>query len=880
MSISFSSDPTEQQEHVEGLLNEGLFECLLFSMGCDNYQIKTFENIENEIMKKELKKIKFETIPLQKMKKLNEVQQQPTFVSYNNNDQPLEQIHDNELLHLIKFEKKHILEDCWKLIIHYIPIQDFNSFLKVCKFFYSILTETIYFKNMKNLVYKFTTQNYDNVQDNFLQLVDNQLVREYFYHKQRDKHYLNILEDNNKLINIFENITDRNKRNLPKFLQDRELTNLEYNLLKFIISKGLISYLKCLPNHWFTKNNNELYLFCLQYPIQYAFDFIPKELQNDRNICLQFITKNHPYLFTKLSKELQEDKEIILTCLDNLINLNQTIPIPNEIRIKINRDPEILIKLFTMENRLPNIVPNDLLINYEGKPLYYKLIEINAYNFYHNFLKYSSTYNNLILKDKDIYKYVIKSDCLEILNSMPNILILDYELAKELILLNTKVICFYLNCKSIRDKYYIKNLLNLLPDVTNFESSIADSYPLTRNIDADIDLLIRKLGVSKYLFYQNNLDYHVIINIFGKYSTRLYDLFDYSNYYYNRFKYNINKIRIQKGYIEYQRSLQNKSLTSTEIIYIEPLSEQEVESLLFDINNDLALEVIKKVPKLYFYSSSVIQEKVLKNIFYLFNTKEEKIFSIQYCNKQFILKNNLSFKFLENCLFIAPHLLNYETKEFFIDKFIPLLIKYILNNGLTNDLKRMLQQIILPEYWREDKDFLEQVINKCENYNLDIKFGIILTLNIKNKTIATQLLKENIEYWNLFDDKIKLDKSILNSLLTINLNNNYGKENTFLENFLLPLLLKQQKVTDYIDAFKMIIEVNPTLINLFPKELQLNYNILQVIFDKDILNCVNYLPIEILDSFKFLMFDSVDSSKRKVLLQQFKERYNKELNLQ
>ncbi|KAL9646763.1 hypothetical protein ABK040_001185 [Willaertia magna] len=873
MSIPFSSDPIEQQEHVEGLLNEGLFECLLFSLGCDNYQIKTFENIENEIMKKELKKIKFETIPLQKMKKLNELKQQTSFVSYNN--QQLEHDCDNELMNDIehnylinlKVEKKHILEDCWKLIIHYIPIQDFNSFLKVCKFFYSILTETIYFKNMKNLVYKFTTKNYDNAYHPY---------GEYYLEKQRDKHYLNILEDKNKLINTYENITDRSKITLRTFLKNRELTNLEYNLLKFIISKGLISYLKCLPNHWFTNNNNELYLFCLQYPIRYAFDFIPNELQNDRNICLQFITKNHPYLFSNLSKELQEDKEIILTCLDNLVNLKQTITIPNEIRIKINRDPEILIKLFTMENTLPNIVPNDLLINYEGKPLYYKLIEINAYNFYHNFLKYSSTNNNPILKDKDIYKYFIKSNCLEILSSMPNILILDYELAKELILLNTKVICFYLNHKGIRDKYYIKNLLNLLPDVANFESSIADSYSLTRNIDADIDLLIRKLGVSKYLLYQNNLDYNVIIYIFSKYSTRLYNLFDYSNSYNYHFKYNINKIRIQKEYIEYQRSLQNNLLTSSEIIYIKPLSEQEVESLLFDINNDnLALEVIKKVPKLYFYSSSVIQEKVLKNIFYLFNSKEEKIFSIKNCGKQFILENNLSFKFLENCLFIAPHLLNYETKEFFIDKFIPLLIKYILNNGFTTELKEMLQQIILPEYWREDKDFLEQVINKCENYNLDIKFGIILTLKVKNKTIATQLLKENIEYWNLFDDKIKLDKSILNSLLKVNLNNNYD---TFLENFLLPLLLKQKIITDYIDAFKMIIEVNPTLINLFPKELQLNYNILQVIFDKDILNCVNYLPIEILDSFKFLMFDSVDSSKRKLLLQQFKERYNKELN--
>ncbi|KAL9646740.1 hypothetical protein ABK040_001162 [Willaertia magna] len=186
------------------------------------------------------------------------------------------------------------------------------------------------------------------------------------------------------------------------------------------------------------------------------------------------------------------------------------------------------------------------------------------------------------------------------------------------------------------------------------------------------------------------------------------------------------------------------------------------------------------------------------------------------------------------------------------------------DNVKLDDLKAQLKDGQL-------KIVLEKIKQEKQEKPKNIKFGIILTLKVKKKTIATQLLKENIEYWNLFDDKIKLDKSILNSLLKVNLNNNYD---TFLENFL-PLLLKQKIITDFIDA-KMIIEVNPTLINSLPKELQLNYNILQVIFDKDILNCVNYLPIEILDSFKFLMFDSVDSSKRKVLLQQFKERYNKD----
>ncbi|KAL9646777.1 hypothetical protein ABK040_001199 [Willaertia magna] len=830
MSISFSSDPIEQQEHVEGLLNEGLFECLLFSMGCDNYQIKTFENIENEIMKKELKKMKFETIPSQKIKKLNELKQ-PSFVSYNNNNQPLEQIHDNELLHLIKFEKKHILEDCWKLIIHYIPIQDFNSFLKVCKFFYSILTETIYFKNMKNLVYKFTTQNYDNVQDNFLQLVDNQLVREYFYHKQRDKHYLNILEDNNKLINIFENITDRNKRKLPKFLQNRELTNLEYNLLKFIISKGLISYLKCLPNHWFTKNNNELYLFCLQYPIRYAFDFIPNELQNDRNICLQFIVKNHPYLFQKISKELQEDKEIILTCLDNLIKLKQTITIPNEIRIKINRDPEILIKLFTLEKLLTNIVNDDLLKEYEGKPLYYKLIEINPNDFYQCFLKHYkvNSFAKNILEDKEIYKYFIKSNnCLEIINIMPKTLVLDFELAKELISLDKKVICNYLNHKNVYNKIYIEQLLNLLPDITHVESLISDSYNLRNHIDADIDLLIRKFGVSKYLANQRNLDYNLIIYIFSNYSTRLYSFITSHCIYYQFSK----QIIIQKEYIESQRNLQRKLKTSEEnkTIYIEPLSNLEIESLQSCNNINLALEIIKKAPFLIFYCDQLRNTPhILKTAYFSLQSIEAKVRLFGWCARE-IKDHNLLLEFLGHCIFITPHLLNYETKEFFIDKFIPFINNYILNNDLTFGVQDMLLNLKLPYLWKEDKDFfLKQIINYYKNnhYNLNTK-----------------------------------------------------QRNLILESLVLPLLLKQQKVTDYIDAFKMIIEVNPTLINLFPKELQLNYNILQVIFDKDILNCVNYLPIEILDSFKFLMFDSVDSSKRKLLLQQFKERYNKELNLQ
>ncbi|KAL9646768.1 hypothetical protein ABK040_001190 [Willaertia magna] len=851
MSISFSSDPIEQQEHVEGLLNEGLFECLLFSLGCDNYQIKTFENIENEIMKKELKKMKF--IPLQNY---------PSFISYKFETQT-KQINNNNLL---KFEKKHILEDCWKLIIHYIPIQDFNSFLKVCKFFYSILTETIYFKNMKNVVN--TTQKFDNIN--------------LFFNKNKYTYYLNILNDKDELITKYEKFfVDKSETSLSQFLKNRELTHLEYNLLKFLISKGLISYLKCLPNHWFTNNNNELYLYCLQYPIQYAFDFIPNELQNDRNICLQFITKNHPYLFTKLSKELLEDDEIILTCLDNLINLNQTITSPNEIR---TTNPEILMKLFTVEklstNLSNNLQPSDLYLEYKGKPLYYKLIEIDANKFNRNYLHYK---NNEILNDKEIYKYFVKSNYLQIFYSMPKHLILDFELAKELISLNNQVICLYLNNnKGVKDKYYLESLLNLLPDVTDFERSFADPYNI-RNINVDIDLLIRKLGVSKYLLDQKH---NSIINIFSNYSTRLFNFIDFKSITLNSDKFYSRsykkKLMIQKVYIDNQRTLlKNKLSEENKTIYVEPLSTKEVESLLFCNNDNLVMELIKKVPELCLYCIPIYQERVLEHIFYLLNTKQ-KILLIKNC-KNFILKNNLSFKFLENCLFIAPHLLNYETQDFFIDKFIPLLIKYILNNGFTTELKEMIQQIILPEDWRKDKDFLEQALYQCENYNEDIKYAIVLTLKVKNKTVATQLLKENIEYWNLFGNRIKLDRSLLYNLLISKLNN-YDREDSFIEKLILPLLLKKKKLTSkyvlnkYMDVFKLVIELDPKLINLFPKELQLHNDILRIIFDKDILNCVTYLPIKILDLFKFFVFDSVDFSKRKLILQQFKERYNKELS--
>ncbi|KAL9645341.1 hypothetical protein ABK040_002540 [Willaertia magna] len=150
----------------------------------------------------------------------------------------------------------------------------------------------------------------------------------------------------------------------------------------------------------------------------------------------------------------------------------------------------------------------------------------------------------------------------------------------------------------------------------------------------------------------------------------------------------------------------------------------------------------------------------------------------------------------------------------------------------------------------------------------------IITETLNEMTeIGLKYVKENVEYWNVFDDSIKLNLNILNVLILQKTN-----DKLFVSNILTMIVTKEKKrLKEYIEIIKIIISIDPTLINLLPLDLQLNYNILQIIFEKDILNCIKYLSIGILDSFKMLIFDSVKINERKYILQQFKERYNNEL---
>ncbi|KAL9645339.1 hypothetical protein ABK040_002538 [Willaertia magna] len=756
-------------------------------------------------------------------------------------------------------KKKHILEDCWKNIIEFISIIDFNSFSKVCKYFYIILKESNYYKVVKNLF------------NNFVKKVKVSIS---------DFNYLYFLKDSDNLVNEFRKLNQYpNYKPIGVFLKEKNLTklsNLEYNLFELLLLKKLLFLNNNLPNEWISENNYEIYFKVLQKHNYYSktITFIPEVFKNDKEFALN-VVNNHPSLFSYFSEEIQKDISLLTICLDNLIkNLNETINLSNEMRQYIYGIPELFIKLYSKERYIAYHTPQRYLTNYfyEGKPVYYKLIEI-----YPKGVEQYYSYQPP-LADTTICKLLVEKNCFGILKHLSTSISSDINFLCELIIMNDKVLS-HLSNTIFYYKDFITKIFNLLPDILDYETESKDDIIIKRNLGVDIDFIVRKLGVTSLLYYQHSFD---PIKIMSKYSTRILK--------FSHLKEGLekSKLELQAAYIDRKRKELLANNSNDKRIIVPPLSRDVENCLLTNCYNTLSqtLKILETDPYLFPYCSEIIKKDktVQQLVFYsekLTIDEKVKCFNIM---KSFIYNDkNLIEEFLNHCIYIAPLILNNENCDFFIDKFIPLFIKNIIQeNGFTIKLKEMLNNIVIPKEWSGNGNLIEKsittiadgLVTQLEKNQFDeLKTNLLKIFKISNKEIGLKYVKENVDYWNVFDDSIKLDLNILNVLILQKTN-----DKLFVSNILTMIVTKEKKrLKEYIEIIKIIISIDPTLINLLPLDLQLNYNILQIIFEKDILNCIKYLPIGILDSFKMLIFDSVKINERKYILQQFKERYNNEL---
>ncbi|KAL9658061.1 hypothetical protein ABK040_012299 [Willaertia magna] len=922
MSLIFTDVPQEQQDRVEELLNEGLYEFLLFSLGCNYYEINNFNSIENLVLQKQLKEIKFETI-LQKAKKKEEekLKSSSKYISYknntlNNNENYIDHCNEdtlqleeitavtttnedlNSFIVSNKIEKKHILEDCWKNIVNFIGIKDFNSFLKVCKHFYFILKESNNYRNTKNKfnkVYNLSGHNtrYYTFYNKYFPIYD-----------MKEVLLLGIFEDSDNLIKQYREFKKLiYGGGLVDFFniyyKNRKLTNFEQNLLEFIIIRNYIDDFKIIPIQWFENDNNSLYLSILENKNnQFKFNFIPNSLQNDKDFAL-YIATYHSYLFPYLNCEFQKDINLITICLDNLIRLQKSyIHIIEDLTVDFRKEcckvPELFIKLLTVYKRgiTPDIAPiSNLLVNFNGSVLIYELIKIDPFsvgNYFISILR-DNKLGNLIVDLKEIFKLFIKNNFLNIIYYFPKELKDDVNFASELVSLNLNILPYY--SSYFKNEEFITTILKSLPDIENYETQHYDHFKPKEftNLNCNLNLLIKKLGVSKLLLYNRNLKYYTITFIMSKYSTRIVDCNELNGVLDNEERL---KLKLQKVYIDGQRKklIELNGCYNKENIFVEPLNDNELNSLLRENKGiELAKTILQKEPLLFIYCGNHIKTntEIQECVFYNVGTIDKKI-QIVDSMSCYLTDFTIIIKFLKDCLFIAPSIFNPNTKkdmaDIFINNFIPEFVNYLINNGCDNELTLLvnkLQTNAIPSKWREDKEFIEKVLNIAFN-SKDIKYTILSILKVKNKEIALQLVKENTEYWTLLDDNVKVDdlnivKCTLEGLV-MNDSDNHDEKTTIIAKDMCNLFLVKYKkrIRENIDILQMFIKIDSTLINLLPSEFQLNYNILQIVFENDLMNCVNYLSIDILDSYKFIIFDMAPTVKRKAILQQFKQRYDKE----